>query len=170
MKYWIFPLIFLSFFSCKENLNQETINYEDEKILVGRVDWDGLTRAPYNEWFGSYYRDYSVDSFTLSTINDGMEDIEIIMFLGTWCEDSQVQTPPFYKILDHLGFDINKMTVYALERLETMELVSPQEDESAYGIGFVPTMIFLRKGKELGRITEYPELTLERDLVDIISR
>lgn len=91
------------------------------------------------------------------------------MFLGTWCSDSQVEVPQFYKILDHVGYDLSKMTVVALERLESRELVSPQHEEVEYKITHVPTFIFKRAGKEIGRVTEYPEKTLEKDMVRIIA-
>ena len=170
MKHIIKALLILIIpLSCSAPINQETVNYENETILVGEVNWDGLTKPPYEEWFSTYYLDYRVDTASLSQVNK-VDDLEIIMFLGTWCSDSQTQVPQFYKILDHVGFDIDKMLVVALERLETGELVSPQGEESGYGIGFVPTMIFVHDGEEIGRITEYPEVTLERDFAKIVTQ
>ena len=162
-------ILLLLAIGCTTKLNQETTNINDEQILVGKVDWSGLTQPPYNEWFSPTYLSYRVDSTTLSALDSRLEGIEILMFMGTWCEDSQVETPQFYRILDHLDYNLSAMTVVALERLESRELVSPQHEEADYGISHVPTFIFIREGKEIGRITEYPEKTLEKDMVRIIT-
>jgi thiol-disulfide isomerase/thioredoxin len=154
---------------CTTKLNQETINIEDEQILVGKVNWDGLTQQPYGEWFTPTYLSYTVDSVSLATLDAKIDEIEVLMFMGTWCSDSHVEVPQFYKILDHLEYDLSRMAVVALERLESRKLVSPQHEEADYDISHVPTFIFLMDGKELGRITEYPEKTLEKDMVRIIT-
>jgi len=154
---------------CTTKINQETINIEDEQILVGKVNWAGLTQQPYDEWFTPTYLSYTVDSQSLTALASNTDKIEVLMFMGTWCSDSQVEVPQFYKILDHLEYDLSKMTVVALERLESRKLVSPQHEEADYDISHVPTFIFLKDGKELGRITEYPEKTLEKDMVRIIN-
>lgn len=160
--------IFLIFtLSCTTKFNQEITNLDGEEILVGRVNWDGLTQSPYGDWFTPNYLSYVVDSATLEEAD--VENVEIVMFLGTWCSDSHVEVPEFYKILDYKSYDINKMKVVALERLENRDLVSPQHEEAEYDITHVPTIIFFRGGKELGRITEYPEKTLEKDMVNIIG-
>ena len=155
---------------CTTKINQDTINYEDEQILVGIVNWDGLTQQPYDGWFTPNYLDYVVDAKSLAVLGTSVDDIEVLMFMGTWCSDSHVQVPQFYKILDHLNYDLSKMTVVALERLESRELVSPQHEEADYNITHVPTFIFLKDGKELGRITEYPERTLEKDMAHILAQ
>ncbi|MEN8248442.1 MAG: hypothetical protein ABFS32_05885 [Bacteroidota bacterium] len=152
-------------------LNQETVNYNDETILVGEINWDGLNKEGHKEWFAPGYLDYQVDAETLDYVGENLNDVEVVMFLGTWCSDSQQQVPQFYKILDYVGYDINTMTVYALERkLEPRRLVSPGGEEAEYAIELVPTMVFYRDGAEIGRITEYPEKTLEKDLVEIVSQ
>ena len=164
----IILILLLFAIGCTTKLNQETVNINDEQILVGEINWDGLTNPPYGDWFTPTYLSYQVDSTTLTVLDSRLEDIEILMFMGTWCEDSRVETPQFYKILDHAGFDLSAMTVVALERLESRKLVSPQHEEADYDITHVPTFIFFKDGKELGRITEYPEKTLEKDMVTII--
>ena len=78
--------------------------------------------------------------------------------------------PQFYRILDQLGYNLSAMTVVALERLESRKLVSPQHEEADYDITHVPTFIYIRDGQEIGRITEYPERTLEKDMVEIILK
>lgn len=168
MRFTLFILAIL-FVSCSVETNQEKINYEDEKILVGTVNWDGLTTEPYSEWFTPMYLNYQVDSSSLAMVEPVLGNIEIVMFLGTWCSDSQVQVPQFYKMLDHVGYDINNMTVYALERLEDTRLVGPNGEEEGYDISFVPTIIFIQDGVELGRIVEYPRRTIEKDMVEILA-
>lgn len=68
---------------CTASMNQETISIEDEQILVGKVNWQGLTQQPYDEWFTPTYLSYPVDSLTLTSLSSKIDDIEIIMFLGT---------------------------------------------------------------------------------------
>jgi hypothetical protein len=165
----IISILLIILVGCTTSMNQETVNIEDEQILVGKVNWQGLTQQPYDEWFTPTYLSYRVDSLTLASFGTKIDEIEIIMFLGTWCSDSQVEVPQFYKILDHIGYDLSKMTVVALERLESRELVSPQHEEVEYDITHVPTFIFKRAGSEIGRVTEYPERTLEKDMVGIIT-
>ena len=161
-------IVLIFIIGCTTKFNQETTNLDNEQILVGKVNRDGLTQSPYKEWFTPNYISYVVDSATLTEVD--VDNTEIVMFLGTWCSDSQVEVPQFYKILDHINYDLNKMSVVALERLENRDLVSPQHEEEAYQIGFVPTMIFLRDGKEIGRITEYPKKTIEKDMLTILGQ
>ena len=42
-------------------LNQEITSYEDELILVGKIDLQGLSEEPYSIWFNDSYKNYSVD-------------------------------------------------------------------------------------------------------------
>ena len=160
--------ILLILAGCSTPINQEKENYEGQQILIGEVNWDGLTITPYGDWFTPNYMSYTVDEESLSIIEPMLENIEITIFLGTWCEDSQVQIPQFYKMMDHVGYDISKIKVIALERLEDARLVGPAGEEEGYDISFVPTFIFSKNGQELGRIVEYPDRTIEKDMVEIM--
>lgn len=161
-------LVFL-FWGCAVPENQVKENIEGEEILIGPVNWDGLTQAPFAEWFVPNYKDYKVDAESLALIQPVINDIEILVFLGSWCEDSQVQVPQFYKMMDHLEYEISMIETIALERLENRDLVGPKGEEQGYNISHVPTFIFSKEGKELGRIVEYPNRTIEKDMVDILS-
>ena len=149
-------------------VNQEFYSdYEEQTIMLGEINWDGLTKDPYAKWFNPNYLHYQVDSITLAPIADKMDDIEIVVFMGTWCEDSQAQVPQFYKILDHLHFSLGNMQVMGIDKSADGLIITPAAAE--YKIEKVPTFIFYRDGHELGRITEYPLNTIEKDMAGIIG-
>ena len=162
-----FSILFLVI-GCSAPINQEKANINGEQILIGTINWDGLTQGQYGEWFVPNYQSYEVDEASLALVEPLIGEIEITVFLGTWCEDSQVQVPQFYKMLDHVGYDISTLKVIAVERLENRDLVGPNGEEQGMNISYVPTFIFYRNGKELGRIVEYPRRTIEKDMVEIL--
>ncbi len=172
MKYTLlfFALIILG--GCNTN-NNGTVNqeihsdYEDQTIMIGAINWDGLTKEPYANWFKPNYLNYPVDTAALATIADKMADIEIVVFMGTWCEDSQAQVPQFYRILDYLRYPLGKMKVMGIDKAEDGLIITPEAAE--YAIDKVPTFIFFRDGHELGRIREYPVKTIEKDMREIIG-
>lgn len=161
--------IFLIFSISCTSYNQETTSLEGEQILVGKVNWDGFTNPPYNEWFAPTYLDYVVDTTNLALVKSSIHKFEILMYMGTLCTDSQVEVPQFYKILDYLEYDLDQLSNIALEKSEDGKLVSPQHEEAGYAITHVPTFIFLKNGMEVGRIIEYPSKTLEKDMVEIMT-
>lgn len=163
-------LIFLIFSISCTSYNQEKSNLEEEQILIGNVNWDGFTNPPYSDWFAPTYLDYTVDTISLELLKSTSEEVEILLFMGTWCTDSQVEVPQFYKILDYLSYDLSSLSVVALEKLENGTLSCPQHLELGYAITHVPTFIFIKNGEEIGRITEYPLKTLEKDMVKILNK
>ncbi len=98
-----------------------------------------------------------------------MAKIRIVLYMGTWCEDSQVQVPEFFKILDYLEYDINNMMVIGLEKKSDGKLISPTHEEKGMNITHVPSFLFYKNGKEIGRIIEFPEQTLEKDMLTILD-
>ncbi|MCB9080719.1 MAG: thioredoxin family protein [Lewinellaceae bacterium] len=144
-------------------INQKAVSSEGEDILLGRVNRQGLAEIIGADWFPATYQEYTVDANRLASLN--WEGVDIVMFLGTWCSDSQANVPPFYKILDQVKFPEDKLTVYALDREKAM----PGPEEEQFDVTLVPTIIVRRNGQELGRIIEYPETTLERDLAKMLQ-
>ncbi len=89
----------------------------------------------------------------------------MIIFLGTWCGDTQRELPRFQKIIETEKIPLRVIEYHALNRNKESGEALPAE----YGIRFVPTFVFLRNGKEIGRIVEAPRKSLEEDIVDIFS-
>ena len=85
--------------------------------------------------------------------------------MATWCGDSKREVPRFYKILDALNFSEKKMQVISVDRNKKAEGF----DLTSMNITRVPTFIFYKENKEIGRITERPTKSLEEDMFAILS-
>jgi thiol-disulfide isomerase/thioredoxin len=152
-----------------QEVNQRVYNFEGEEILVGNITIEGLQQAPFQEWYTYFYESTDINTRQLDLIADELQQTEIVLFLGTWCSDSQEQVPGFIRMLTYVGYDFSKMELIALERDEARVMFSPGGREKELGITYVPTFIFFQEGKEVGRIVEFPKETLERDMVDLLG-
>ncbi|QQX76966.1 MULTISPECIES: thioredoxin family protein [Aequorivita] len=148
----------------KEKIN-DTVPYEDSVMLLGKANRKGFQMDAFKDWFNAGYEGYNVDSETVEKLKPLLKDVEITVFMGTWCEDSQRETPHFYKILDEANFDESKLTLITVSDEKT----TPQGFEDGKNITNVPTLIFYKNDKELGRIVEYPIESLEKDMLAILS-
>jgi hypothetical protein len=135
------------------------------EILCGMCDKKGLQMGEFKSYFKDFYKEYIPDSTTLSKIQGNLEGISITLVLGTWCSDSKEQVPRFYHVLDGVSFDLSKLRQICVDSSKAACGV----DISDLDIQKVPTFIFYKDGKELGRIIETPVTSLEKDMLMIIS-
>lgn len=98
-------------------------------------------------------------------IKNKLKEYTITIFMATWCEDSDEQVPEFYKILENADFPLSKVKQIAMDRDKT----TPEQFEKGLNITNIPTFIFYKNGKEVNRIVESPRISLEQDIIDIIS-
>lgn len=152
--------------ACK---NQEPANvtepYDDTIILIGPATVEGFQQEPFSDWYNENYDSYVVNDSIAALIKNSIGDIKIKTFMGTWCEDSQRETPNFIKILKHIDFDFDNHKLITVNSEKT----TPQEFEKGLNLTNVPTFIFYKDGKELNRIVEYPLESLEQDMLKVIT-
>lgn len=167
----IVTLLFLclttSIFS--QNLNQKVVDENGRAKLLGKINKEGLSEAPFNEWFDNNYEAYLTNEAIIKLLKTNLKDYEIKLFLGTWCGDSKREVPRFYKILEQTNFPKKNLEVIALDNVTEHYKQSPNGEEKGLNIHRVPTFIFYKDGKEVSRIVEEPVETLERDMLHITS-
>ncbi|MEW7290985.1 TlpA family protein disulfide reductase [Aquimarina sp. 2304DJ70-9] len=134
-------------------------------ILVGKHDRKTLEQEPFGSWFNSNYKEYIVDTETVEKISPYLKNVSIKAFMGTWCADSKRETPAFYKILDDAKFEYQNLELITVSRAKK----TPERFEKGLDIKHVPTFIFYKDGKEIGRYVEFARETLEKDMLAIIS-
>ncbi len=112
MKNGIIILVLLLFVSCKNDSEiNKTVPYEDTVILLGPADESGFKQEPFNNWYDDNYANYEVNEDLLIDLKKLSKQIEIKTFMGTWGEDSQRETPNFYKLLKAINFSKNDHTL-----------------------------------------------------------
>jgi len=170
MKKYFFSIgLFLIFFTARSQEFNKIIfdTLREEEIICGYCDRAGLTTGQFNSWFGPEYESYTVDDTTLDALNiDLLSLCKIKVVLGTWCSDSQREVPRFMKILDYLGLPDDNLEFICVDRSKNAE----GTEVADLDIERVPTIIFYLGDKELGRIIESPEVSLEVDMSRILEQ
>lgn len=151
--------------SCGAHKKQATAVLDKDENLVGIATKDNFLLAPFNDWFSYNYDDYTVDAATIEKLKPLLKNVTIKAFMGTWCGDSQEQVPVFYKVLDSTEFNYNNLVLVTVDENKK----TPDNLQKGYNIERVPTYIFYKKGKEIGRFVEYPRETVEADMLKIVS-
>ncbi len=147
------------------NKSVATTTKSEEIMLIGQITKSELQKVPYSEWFNVGEKNYIPKNEDLTALKSYGQDYKIKIFMGTWCGDSKEQIPRFYKILKQINFDLRKTTLIAVDRKKN----TPDNLEKDLNITHVPTFIFYKKGKEIHRIVETPVVSLENDMLKIIT-
>ncbi|NOQ26915.1 MAG: thiol reductase thioredoxin [Bacteroidales bacterium] len=159
-------LIIASYMLNAQEINK--IEYDEiaeENILMAYCNKEGFTGDDFNYWFQDEYKHYTIDKETLELLNsDSFSSLHIKAVMGTWCEDSQREIPRIIKILDHLDYNFENLTIIGVDKNKEAEGTKVDQ----LNIELVPTIIFYIDNKEIGRIIESPTESLEKDITNII--
>lgn len=132
----------------------------------GYLTWEVLEDSGFASWFNTEYDSYEPDTELIDYIAEKLIQTNITVVLGTWCSDSHREVPRLLKILDYADFPDDHLTMIGVDRSKK---IKGEEGKSDWEVEFVPTIIFYIDGKEIGRIVESPQETLESDIEQIIT-
>jgi thioredoxin 1 len=153
----IYQLIFLSLFISAFSASQTN---STNSYVVGDISIKTLFET--HEDFQANYREYQPGNLLDPVL---FRDIEIYVLFGTWCHDSQREVPRLLRLLNALDVQENYIHLIGLNFLKN----DPQDRGKHFQIKKTPTFVFLRNQKEIGRIVEMPEISLEADLLKILG-
>lgn len=128
---------------------------------VTRADLEG-----YVTWKALRAQDYVPDASAIKMIAERGAQVTVVAIVATWCPDSKREVPRFLKIADLARFPLERVTMVAVDRTKKdAEGLTEQ-----HAITRVPTFVFFRDGREIGRVTEKAVTTLENDIATILSK
>lgn len=136
----------------------------NRSVMIGYVDKTGLQKEEFGQYFNSQYEIYAVSEKMVKKLSGKMADVAVTIVLGTWCSDSKIQVPRFFKLLDAIKYPAANLTMIAVDSRKEALVV----DVKQFNIELVPTFIFYRNGNEIGRIVESPKKSFEKDLWKIV--
>jgi thiol-disulfide isomerase/thioredoxin len=165
----IFIFVYVLFISAIAALAQnqyEILPDKNEgKILKGIISREVLERDTSFKWYTENLKGYTPNADAIAALKQYSDSIQFIVFMGTWCEDSHFIIPKFFSLLDAAGFSKDKVSLIGTDRSKkTLSHLA-----EALDIINVPTIIVMKKGKEVGRVVEYGKYGMfDKELGEII--
>lgn len=136
------------------------------KILKGIISRDILARDTSFKWYAQNQKPYAGGDDAV-TFGKHKDSIQLVIFLGTWCEDSQVIIPKLFPFFDAAGFSNDRVTLIGVDR--NKKSISHIAD--AFNVINIPTVIVMKEGRELGRVVEYGRFGIvEKELAEIADK
>lgn len=135
------------------------------KILKGIISREILSSDTSFKWYANNLKSYS-GSYAAS-FGKHRDSIQLLIFRGTWCEDSQLIIPKLFRFFDAAGFSNDRITLIGVDR--NKKSISHITD--ALNVINLPTLIVMKEGKELGRVVEYGQYGMvEKELAEIAGK
>ena len=170
MKHKSKMLLFLIFMAINGVLSAQDIDQLlmdkviNKEVLIDFVSREGLQTGEFAEYYNQEYNNYTADFDIANQLKNKLEDLEIVIILGSWCHDSKIQVPRFLKLLDGIDFPEEQLVMIGVDSKKNARTL----DIDIYEIERVPTFIFYRNGQTIGRIIENPVKSLEADMLKIV--
>jgi len=159
-------IILVSNLAIAQNQYQVLVERPNEKTFKGIISREALLSDTSFHWYAENLKGYKPNQSALEGLKNHKDSIQLIVFMGTWCEDSHNVIPKFYSLVDQAEFSSERVTLIGVDRnKKTLSHLS-----EALNVDKVPTIIVLKNGKELGRVIEFGKYGLfDMDLGEILK-
>lgn len=136
------------------------------KILKGFMTRKELATDTAFTWFAQGQKSFTPNADVVKQYAAAKDSVSFIVFGGTWCDDTKHLLPNFIATADAAGVPASHLTLIGVDRdKKTLFNLS-----DAFNITLVPTIIVMKKGKEIGRVVEYGRIGApEKEVAQIIS-
>jgi thiol-disulfide isomerase/thioredoxin len=136
-----------------------------QKTLKGILSRELLQNDTAFSWMHSNISWYKPNAECVTNLTAQKDSIQLLVFIGTWCEDSQIILPQLLKMLDQIKFAADHLTIIGIDRKkQTLGSLT-----NALGVTKAPTILVMKSGKELGRVEEFGKYGLyDKEMAEIL--
>ena len=162
-------ILFLAINACStiNKTNYSVTQNGNEKILVGIINRSIIENDTAFTWLARDMKYITPSADAVSVFIEKKDKFNLVVFGGTWCEDSQNLLPKFYKLILKSGYPEKKIQLIGVDRNKK----TIDDLQLKYKVTQVPTFIVMQKNKEIGRVVEYGKYNdIEKELAEIISK
>ncbi len=137
-----------------------------EKILKGLLNRSVIENDTTFHWFKDNFKLGRVDASAVEAFKKNGSKFQLVIFGGTWCEDTQNLLPQVYRLADNARYPDSSITLIGVDRnKKTLDHLS-----EAFHITNVPTFIVMKDGKEVGRVIEYGKYgQVDKELGEMVN-
>lgn len=97
-------------------VNYTTTQNEKEKTLQGIINREIIESDTTFRWFGTNYKYAQPDAAAVATFKQNKNKFTMMVFGGTWCEDTQNLLPMFYKLIEKSEYPQKRITLVGVNR------------------------------------------------------
>ena len=142
------------------------VSYDNAKVLKGVLKRQDIENDTAFAWFKKNMQYGTTNAAAIDAFKKNAAKFKVIVFFGTWCEDSQNLVPIFFRLVDKSGYSEENITLVGVDRAKT----TLDNLHTTYNIVNVPTFIIMKDGKEVGRIVEYGKYgEIDKELGEMVS-
>ena len=161
----VIAVLLFSVVSFAQNQFQVFSERPNEKTYKGIISREVLVADTSFTWLNSA-KNFVPEKAAVEALRKNKDSVQLLVFMGTWCEDSHDVIPRLYSMTDAAGFSQDRITLIGVDRKKT----TLSHLTEALGITNVPTIMVMRNGKEVGRIVEYGKYGMvDRELGEILN-
>lgn len=158
--------LFISTFAEAQTHTYEIIPDKQTKVLKGLLQRSDIESDTAFKWFKQNMQYGRADDAAVNAFKKNMGKFSVIVFVGTWCEDSQNMLPVFYRLADKAAIPADNIFLIGVDRSKT----TSQNLQKAFNVTLIPTFIVMKDGKEVGRVVEYGKYgQIDKDLGEIVN-
>lgn len=137
------------------------------KTLKGILSRELLLNDADFAWMKNDISWYKPNADCVANLTTVKDTIQLIVFVGTWCEDSHIVFPQLLKMLDQVGFNAKRLTVIGVDRQKTTLGSLTQ----ALNVTKAPTIMVMKGGKEIGRVEEFGKYGVyDQELAEVLAK
>lgn len=135
------------------------------KIIKGLMSKKDLAGDTAFAWYAQNFKTFTPNTAVVNQYAN-KQGISLLVFGGTWCDDTKQLLPKFFATTEAAKFPENNITLVGVDR-DKKTLFNLSE---VFAVTNVPTFIVLKDGKEVGRVVEYGKTgTPEKEVAEIIT-
>lgn len=145
---------------------QVLVERPNEKSIKGIISRDVIVKDTSFKWYADAQKIYTPKPEVVEALQQKKDTIQLLVFMGTWCDDSHFVIPRFFKLVDAAEFKDDRITLIGVDRAKT----TLSHLSEALHVKNIPTIIVMQNGKEKGRVIEYGTSgSFDKDLADILK-
>jgi thiol-disulfide isomerase/thioredoxin len=152
----LFLIVILSVMTIQDATAQTpyTSTVDDRKVTILNgilTKYALINNDAFKSWYTSNEQSYTAPAPVVASMEAAKDNVQYIIFGGTWCGDTQFILPKFFKLQAQAGVADKNISFFGVDR-QKKTLGNLQ---AAFGITNVPTIIVMKNGVEQGRVVEY---------------
>jgi hypothetical protein len=136
----------------------------DQVVFKGKISFEDLEKESSFSWLKKG-EDYKPDSNAVKFLKKNLLNYELVVLMGTWCDDSHEMIPKLYKTLLLTEYPMVRFNMYGVDRAKEAKYI----EHKLYRVDKVPVVIVYKNHMEVGRITEVVKKSIEEDLRRIVE-